>query len=204
MKSISSVRYVLQIVVFLFMASPLVSHARSAIADIPNHATESIYAAWNFPNQKDADTAALEGCRSTARASGIADLAQKCRVALRQKGEGAGALLCAENGCSFVASYPSEQEAVDAAYDNCVSAYKNCPSDNIRVWKDETGYSKKVASSSPTKACAPPSGRVVHSQTQCNNGDCIRTFENGCQVRFNAPYCFDPVSGTWSWKPDGC
>jgi hypothetical protein len=52
--------------------------------------------------------------------------------------------------------------------------------------------------------CQPPAGRVLHYRDQCSNGDCRRTFENGCSVRFQAPYCYDALSGDWTWKPDGC
>jgi len=52
--------------------------------------------------------------------------------------------------------------------------------------------------------CQPPAGRVLHYRDQCSNGDCRRTFENGCSVRFQAPYCYDALSGEWTWKPDGC
>lgn len=52
--------------------------------------------------------------------------------------------------------------------------------------------------------CSPPPDRVVRYRDQCYNGDCVRTFENGCKKRFQAPYCYDALSGEWTWKPDGC
>ena len=54
------------------------------------------------------------------------------------------------------------------------------------------------------KACNPPTGKTLRYTDNCHNGDCVRTFENGCQKRFQAPYCYDALSGGWSWKPDGC
>ncbi len=52
--------------------------------------------------------------------------------------------------------------------------------------------------------CLPPPGRVMRYRDKCYNGDCIRTFENGGKKRFQAPYCYDALSGEWTWKPDGC
>lgn len=52
--------------------------------------------------------------------------------------------------------------------------------------------------------CQPPSGKVLRYSDRCTNGDCTRTFENGCSVRFQAPYCYDLLSSSWKWKPDGC
>jgi hypothetical protein len=52
--------------------------------------------------------------------------------------------------------------------------------------------------------CQPPGGKVVRYTDRCTNGDCTRSFENGCSVRFQAPYCYDIASGQWTWKPDGC
>ena len=80
--------------------------------------------------------------------------------------------------------------------------------------KTKTGQIKLAATNNdepaPTpvpkklKACNPPTGKTLRYSDNCYNGDCVRTFENGCQKRFQAPYCYDALSGGWSWKPDGC
>ncbi|MET0341639.1 MAG: hypothetical protein ABW252_11610 [Polyangiales bacterium] len=65
----------------------------------------------------------------------------------------------------------------------------------------------RVAPTAPSAAlakCQPPTGKVLRYHDRCSNGDCTRTFENGCSVRFDAPYCYDAVTGSWGWKPDGC
>lgn len=56
----------------------------------------------------------------------------------------------------------------------------------------------------PLKECQPPKGRVLRYSDNCQNGDCVRTFENGCSKRFQAPYCYDMLQQRWTWKPDGC
>lgn len=54
------------------------------------------------------------------------------------------------------------------------------------------------------KNCEPPAGQPLRYRDSCINGDCVRTFNNGCQKHFQAPYCYDLLQGRWDWKPDGC
>jgi hypothetical protein len=189
----------------VFTVLPLVSHAFSAVAVVDGHASESIYASWNYGTQKEADSNAIEGCRVSARNSGISDLAKNCGIRLRQKSAGAGAMVCGQGGCGYVAGYETEQGAVDAAHDECARRYKDCQKTGITGWWDDAGYRKQVAKNSrAVKTCNPPTGEAVRSSTVCDNGDCVRKFENGCQVKFQAPYCNDPITGNWEWKSDGC
>lgn len=183
---------------------PGVSHAYTAVAWIDGQAVNN-YVAWGYGTQKGADIAALEGCRTKARDNDLAGDALKCKVAHRQKGVGGGAIVCGKTGCTVASGYATKQEAVDEAYQDCVQNKYECPNENITGWWDETGYPKqKVKKIAAAETCGPPPGKVVRSKTNCNNGDCTRTFENGCTIRFEAPYCRDPFSGKWEWKPDGC
>jgi len=184
---------------------PLAGQAFTAVASVSGHAGETLYAAWNHPTQKEADALALKGCRLAAKETGIANLASKCVIVQRQKSAGGGAMVCGEDGCAYTTAYATQQGAVDAAYKICAQSYKNCQQTGITSWWDEAGYRKQLLKAvKGGGSCSPPTGRNVRSQTQCNNGDCLRTFENGCQVRFQAAYCHDPFSGRWEWKPDGC
>jgi len=184
---------------------PLLSYGFSSVAHVSDHTRETIYAAWNYPTQSKADKIALEGCRALARKNGVAALAGKCTVFQRQKGAGGGALVCGEDGCAYTSGYETQQRAVDAAYEACVRSYKDCQQTGITAWWDEAGYSKEsMKKAVEGKTCSPPAGKIVRSQTQCINGNCVRKFENGCQVRFEAAYCHDALTGRWEWKADGC
>ena len=184
---------------------PGFSHAYSAVANAEGNSVTA-YVGWNFPTQKIADSMALNGCRTAAKEAGLSKLATNCKVWHRQKGPGAGAIVCGKNGCSVSTGYDSEQVAVDRAYQQCGEhKYVECQKTGITSWWDDAGYRKQTAqNTAPAKACGPPPGRTVRSTYQCNNGDCTRTFENGCTVRFQAPYCHDPFTGKWEWKADGC
>ena len=129
-----------------------------------------------------------------------------CKVVHRQQGPGGGAFVCGKKGCSVSTGFDSEQDAVDRAYQQCEQQnYVECRKPVMTHWWDDAGYPKQTARNAPpTKACGPPPGRTVRSTYRCNNGDCSRTFENGCTVRFQAPYCHDPLTGKWEWKADGC
>ena len=198
-------KYILYFSLLALLNVPTLSHAFSAVALVPGHAPTTIYAGWNWPTQKEADKAALDGCRASAKQSAIPNLANKCQVDFRQKGAGGGAIVCGASECAYTGGYATRQAAADAAYENCAASFKDCQKTDITAWWDEAGYPKKpLRAAGQAKTCSPPAGQAVRSKTHCNNGDCIRTFENGCQVRFQAKYCHDPVSGKWEWKPDGC
>lgn len=184
---------------------PALGHAHTAVAWVPGSSVTT-YAGWNFPTQRAADVAALDGCRKTAKENHLAKVASKCEVGLRQKGPGAGAMVCGKTGCSIRTGYDTEQEAANDAFQHCEQQnFGECSRTEITTWRDDAGYPKRLSDNAkPAATCGPPPGRIVRSTYQCNNGDCTRTFENGCTVRFEAPYCRDPATGRWEWKADGC
>lgn len=58
-----------------------------------------------------------------------------------------------------------------------------------------------------------PSGNTSSASTQrnftsctnqCVNGNCLRTFPDGSQERWQAPRKYDPFSGDWKWDTSGC
>lgn len=190
----------------LFFYFPLPSHAHSAVAWVSGQPVLTIYAGWNFSTQTKADQRALQGCRKLAKENNLSQLASKCKVGHRQKNPGAGAIVCGTSGCASEAGYRSQQEAMDVAYKSCEAEnYGDCTRDGITTWWDDSGYRVGTTRTVSTpRICIPPAGRAVRSATQCTNGDCTRTFENGCSIRFQASYCRDLTSGNWDWKPDGC
>lgn len=191
---------------FVLLLIPGVSQAYSAVAWVDGYIIKTSYAGWNFNNQKAADAAALDGCRNAGKANGLAKLASKCKVMHRQKAPGGGAIVCGKVGCITITNRGTQQEAINEAYQQCEShGYGDCKKTEITSWWDDAGYGRQsVKNDPPGKTCGPPLGRTVRSTYECNNGDCTRTFENGCTVRFQAPYCHDQFSGKWEWKPDGC
>ena len=62
----------------------------------------------------------------------------------------------------------------------------------------------RLASQSQLKSCSPPKGNRQQYEDECTNGDCVRTYSNGCQKRIQASHCFDPMQNDWVWKIDGC
>ena len=195
--------------VFLLLISfflPLVSHSYTAIAQVEGIPHGTIYAAWDYPTQKTADLAAVQGCRAAAKQRGLVKKATTCNVMHRQKGFGGGAIVCGTVGCALSTGLDTQQDAVDRAFHLCEQRkFGDCQSTGITSWWDEAGYIQQSATKrEPVPSCGPPPGRTVRSTYQCNNGDCVRTFESGCTQRFQAPYCHDPSSGKWDWKPDGC
>ena len=189
-----------------FWAQATVATAAGAIIFLPLNEAKTLYfAEFNKPSEKVALSAAREKC--TAYAKKI-KATQKCQGPFTHAGPGWWAVFFSENGDAGTAvDVNSRQGAIDRAYKECVEVAGKigCPNttSNDNIWYDEGP--KKVANAAPAgQKCSPPAGKVLRYSDSCSNGDCMRTFENGCKVRFQAPYCYDAFQQKWSWKPDGC
>lgn len=44
----------------------------------------------------------------------------------------------------------------------------------------------------------------LHCTNTCYNGDCLRTFADGRQERWQAPRVYDPMSRDWKWDTSSC
>ncbi len=185
---------------------PLPSHSHSSVAHVAGMPLRTIYAAWNYPTQQQADAFALKGCRAEARTNQVPAKRAACTVFHRQSVPGAGAIVCGTTGCSVSSGFSSTDDAMISAYRQCErDGFQDCQRTGITNWIDTAGYSDKNSSSrGSTKMCSPPPGKTVHSAYRCQNGDCVRTFTNGCSIRFQADYCFNPAKSAWEWRPDGC
>lgn len=184
---------------------PLTAHCHSSVAHVPGKPVGTIYAAWSYPTVREADEAAVKGCQSEARKNRIATQKRSCTVFHRQAVPGAGAIICGAKGCSVSSGFSSKDEAMVSAYRQCErDGFKDCQRTGITTWVDEAEYRGATSNLQVEKGCAPAAGKTLRSTYRCQNGDCLRTFENGCTVRFQAPFCFDTLKSTWEWKPDGC
>jgi hypothetical protein len=113
--------------------------AFTSISSIPGQ-NAILFPASNYDSQAKADNAALAGCRSTAKYSGLAKLANKCSVLGRGPGPGYGAYDCGDGGCSWRLGYPSAQQAVNAATYECILHFSNCQHENVPHWADFAGF----------------------------------------------------------------
>jgi hypothetical protein len=127
----------------------------------------------------------------------------------------------AESSCKDNAVVSALESALEDPWDqkNLFADYATTREDGvplITAFRKKAG-ARAAAHSTPTPGnrgladalrapgqCQPPRGSTLRYRDQCSNGDCIRTFEGGCSVRFQAPYCYDALSSQWQWKPDGC
>jgi Domain of unknown function (DUF4189) len=191
---------------FSMLCLPLPSYSHSSVAYVPGMPLRTIYAAWNYPTQQQADAFALKGCRAEARMNQVPKKKAACTVFHRQSVPGAGAVVCGTKGCSVSTGFGSKDDAMISAYRQCEQhGYQDCQRTEITNWIDIAGYKHADSDTrGSTKACSPPPGKSVHSTYRCQNGDCVRTFANGCSFRFQAAHCFNPMKSTWEWKPDGC
>lgn len=177
---------------------PLPSRSQSSVAHTPGISFRTIYAAWNYPTQQQADAFALSGCRAEARKNEVPKKRGSCTVFHRQSVLGAGAFVCETKGCSVSSGFQSKDDAMISAYRQCErDGFQDCQRTEITNWIDTAGYRDASSSArSSTKPYSPPPGKTMHLTYRSQNGDCIRTFANGCSIRFQADYCFNPLKST--------
>lgn len=178
--------------------------AYSSIATIDNHAVQAWYRANNYTSQKEADVAAIEGCRVEARKNGIGNIASKCKVVTRAKGPGYGSIVCGDNGCGWVTGYESSQDAVNGAYDQCSKSYKNCQEKDIQSWEDFAGFAAPKTATAPTSADCRPRTQALRCTSSCTNGNCVVSYENGCKMRVQISPRFDGLQNQWVYPAPSC
>lgn len=61
----------------------------------------------------------------------------------------------------------------------------------------------KAKSKVPEKNCRPRTASV-NCSSKCYNGDCMVTYNNGCQMRVQVSPMFDPFSNQWKYPPPRC
>ncbi|NHZ43641.1 hypothetical protein [Massilia aquatica] len=124
--------------------TPLVSHAHTAIAQVDGTPHGTLYAAWSYQTQKEADLAAVKGCRAAAKQRGLTKKAATCAVMHRQKGFGGGAIVCGAAGSNLSTGVDTQQDAVDRAFRQCEQQkMENCRTTDIISWWDEAGYGQR-------------------------------------------------------------
>ncbi|MBA9857251.1 DUF4189 domain-containing protein [Ralstonia pickettii] len=171
--------------------------AAAALAGADTPEGIAYYFVGGQPTVAKARELALRECRSGSGAKGT------CSIAGATEGPRYWAVFHASNGSVGLAWNRDRQKAIDEAHAQC-GQRGECPDEAAHVWFDE-GQAKKVAAAPAASGnCRPPTGKVLRSETYCENGDCSRRFENGCVVHFQAAYCYDPLEQKFVWKPDGC
>ncbi|AJC22012.1 hypothetical protein RO07_18720 [Pandoraea pulmonicola] len=179
--------------------------AASAVAGVRSAGGVRVVYATNQTSMAKAKLAALERCRSRLGAGGRGG---RCEVLMAGNGPAYWAVVHASNGEVGIALGETEEAALQDAFVVCQRGGQ-CTTDGAQMWFDDgQGPGKRLppkqaAQPAPTQ-CRIPTGQVVRMRTRCVNGECIRTYENGCTIRFQAARCLDRETNTYVWRPNGC
>lgn len=141
--------------------------------------------------------------RKTRRETDSKKLASQCKIVTRGKGPGYGAVVCGTDGCSWTLGYESRQIAVDKAYERCVKQYQQCQSEGITSWEDFRGFKVKNSAQTNTKDCRPKT-QTLRCTSNCVNGNCVLTYDNGCKINVQVPSRFDSFSKQWTYPAPSC
>ncbi|WP_187360110.1 DUF4189 domain-containing protein [Chitinolyticbacter meiyuanensis] len=159
---------------------------------------------WNSATKAEAEASALAACREEARKALGPKAELKCKILATYPGPGYLAVAKSANQSGFSYVFHVEQQtAVDLAAEKCTATFGQC-NEHVSWFYDSVGVANNGKPQAKAKQCQPPTGRAVRFDETCNNGDCIRTFENGCSIHFQAAYCYDPIKQAWGWNSDGC
>lgn len=189
--------------VMVFASSP--SFAASAVVGVRTANGLRYVYVTNQTSMAKAKLAALDRCR-TQLAPG--NRGGRCEVLIAGNGPAYWAVVRASNGEIGVALGDTQASAVQDAFVVCQRGGE-CSADGAHIWLDNGQRPGKrlpppqAAQARPVQ-CRIPTGQVIRMQTRCVNGECIRRYENGCTVRFQAARCLDRETNTYVWKPNGC
>nr|WP_281351805.1 DUF4189 domain-containing protein [Pandoraea terrigena] len=181
------------------------SFAASAVAAVRTAGGLRYVSVTNQTSMAKAKVAALERCR-TQLASGRRG--GRCEVLMAGNGPAYWAVVRAVNGEVGIALGDTQTSAVQDAFVVCQRAGR-CSLDSAQVWFDNGQRPgrrlppPRAAPASPT-SCRIPTGQIVRMQTRCVDGACVRTYENGCTIRFQAARCLDRETSRYVWRPNGC
>lgn len=111
----------------------------------------------------------------------------------------------------FVAyGYRNSDKADEEAKNGC----EKLAGEACRVWF--SGSIPGNVDDAPTAAVKPTARKVAHTQncrpttpsvrcsSQCVNGDCVVTYENGCKMRVQVSPRFDSFSSQWTYPSPRC
>lgn len=181
------------------------AYAASAVAGVRTASGMRYIYVTNQTSMAKAKLAALERCRARLASGGRGG---RCEVLMAGNGPAYWAVVHATNGEVGVALGDTEASAVQDAFVVCQRGGE-CSLEGAYVWYDsgqrpgKRPPPPKAAQAAPTQ-CRIPTGQVVRMRTQCVNGECVRTYENGCTVRFQAARCLDKDTQSYVWRPNGC
>lgn len=188
----------LELIIAIIVAGVMAVSFGKAQADTAIAADGSdIYYLASADNLKKAQAEVLKYCK---KESGIG----KCHVISKSKPGTGGyaAIATSQAKWATATGHGSQQDANTAALQSCASITST--EDVCNVVISFYDGSRDAIRPSGDRIQKLPVGNVVRYSDNCYNGDCVRTFEGGKKIRFQAPYCYDALAGKWDWKPNGC
>ncbi|WP_353191797.1 DUF4189 domain-containing protein [Pandoraea pnomenusa] len=179
--------------------------AASAVAGVRTASGFRLIYVTNQTSMAKAKIAAMNRCR-VQFASG--SRGGRCEVLMAGNGPAYWAVVRASNGEVGVALGDTEAAAIQDAFVVCERGGQ-CSLDNAQVWIDNgqrpgQRLPPPQAAQAAQAQCKIPTGQIIRMQTRCDNGQCVRTYENGCTVRFQASRCFDKETNSYIWQPKAC
>lgn len=194
-------------------------------AAVASNQEDAIFLEYNAESYEAAKAGALRGCEAKAANKGNCKVIQDMVTANK-----AWFAIARNSGSSLYlrASEGSEQDAKQRAMDACRKGPEgtSCQVTEVRenqgltvappaftklkarIERDEKQRQmpKKVAvgpGPSGNGECRPQ-GNTLRCTSQCSNGDCVVTYENGCKTRVQVQPRFDSSNNRWVYPAPSC
>ncbi len=148
-----------------------------------------------------------------ARKAALANCAAPdCRVTFETRDPGFYALALADasdgkRGAIHLAyGFDSLDDAIETATKKCAEkAGRECKSEGVGAIRGNTkSNSPPVRVAAPEAPSCRPKTAQIRCESNCVNGDCIVTYENGCKIRVQVQPRFDPFSNQWKYPSPSC
>ncbi len=199
-------------------------------AAVASNQDDAVYLVINANTRDEAINGAIRGCEENAAAKGkceaAADLVTSNRAWFAFSRSASGTRL----GVSEV----SETEATQRALEFCRKGSKGAACQiaevqmnrglmlapdsftalKARITRGNAQRSAPANKPVPEKvAAAPvpngnaecrPKGATLRCTSQCSNGNCVVTYENGCKIRVQVQPRFDSFNNRWDYPAPGC
>lgn len=148
------------------------------------------------PMLKNAKMDVLHYCKKESDAGG-------CKIVFlsKPKSYGYGAVATSKTGLGIMTGAGSSGEAAKVALNKCATHTNGNDVCTVVLVLEDSSNAPRLSSNHQANVSV---GNNFHYIDHCVNGDCVRQFDGGRRVHFQASYCHNPFSGEWEWKPDRC
>lgn len=199
-------------------------------ATVASSKDDAMFLEYSADTRESAEAGAVRGCEERASKKGTCQVQQQFTQSTRVW----YAFARSDNYTGMGLSGDSEQAAKALALESCAEGSRGSPcrvtevAENpgpksappsfgklkARIEREEARRNSVTQKQAPKKVATSPApggegncrprGDTLRCTSQCYNGNCIVTYENGCKVRVQVQPKFNPFNNQWDYPSPSC